>query len=262
MTNDKGKGAYLGLDGGEWRVVIEKEGYVTSEGTFPISEAAIGPGRPLTVTLRKVPQGTAGTGEATTTPDRGSEILGWVQQGNELLKQQKYAEARAEYQKALAEVPRDKQLPLLRGIAQTYNQEANAQAAIDTLKSGLEINPDDPETLRLLVSLLVASGKEAEAQQYVARLPADAKTDPNVLLNIGIELYNKKDLDGALAQFNKVVNDYPDNADVRYYRGLVLLNQGKNADAAADFKKLLEIAPNHANAAEAKDFLKYLETQQ
>ena len=42
------------------------------------------------------------------------------------------------------------------------------------------------------------------------------------------------------------------DAETYYYRGLVYLNQGKIAEALADFKKLLEIQPDHANADAGK----------
>ena len=299
-TDEKGKWAYLGLAGGEWKIVIEKEGYLISEGVLPVSAGLSHP--PRTITLRKATQEApaqpgAEPGAQPAEPDKGAAIRGYIQKGNELLEAKQYAGARAEYQKAIAELPAEQHPALLRGVAQTYQQEGNhaaaraeyqkanaglppaeqvpnlrgiaqtwyaeskAQEAIDTLKSALEIAPADAETLQLLINVLAASGREAESQQYIARLPQGQKVDPNILLNLGIEAYNKKDLDTALGKFDQVVRDHPDVPDTYYYRGLVYLNQGKNKEAAADFQKLLQIAPNHANAKEAKEFLDYLKTQ-
>ena len=80
--------------------------------------------------------------------------------------------------------------------------------------------------------------------------------DPATLLNIGIKYYNEGKMDEALAEFDRVVGENPTLADAYYYRGLAYLAQDKAAEAKADFQKLLELDPNHANADEAREFLK------
>jgi tetratricopeptide (TPR) repeat protein len=78
------------------------------------------------------------------------------------------------------------------------------------------------------------------------------------MLNVGIKLYNEKDLNGALERFNKVVQDNPDLANAYYYRGLTYLGLNKTAEAKADFQKLLALEPNNPNADEVREFLKSL----
>ena len=51
---------------------------------------------------------------------------------------------------------------------------------------------------------------------------------------------------------------YPDNPNVHYYLGLCYLGKGVNDKSKMHFERLLEIAPDHENAAEAKEFLSYL----
>ena len=72
---------------------------------------------------------------------------------------------------------------------------------------------------------------------------------------MGIKKYNDKDVTGALEMFDRVVRENPNLPDAYYYRALAYLNQGKTEEAKADFRKLLEIAPDHEKAAEAKEFL-------
>jgi regulator of sirC expression with transglutaminase-like and TPR domain len=55
------------------------------------------------------------------------------------------------------------------------------------------------------------------------------------------------------------VTQNPEYPDGYYYRGLVRLNNQDNAAAVADFKRFLELAPEHPKAAEAREFLSYLE---
>ena len=248
ITTKYGKWSILGLAQGEWRVLIVKEGYLQSEGQVKVLEGGAPP-PPIVTTLKVVPK------EAQQAA-KGNEALEALERGNTLLTQEKYAEARAEYEKAIAQLEPANHPPILRGIARTYFQEKQPEKAIEVLKQALALKPDDVESLRLIVNLLVATGKEPEAQQYMARLPQGATVDPATLLNIGIKYYNEKKLPEALAEFDRVVKENPALPDAYYYRGLVYLNLNKTAEAKADFQKLLELDPNHPNAKEAQDFLK------
>lgn len=53
-TDEKGRWSILGLDGGPWGVLIEKEGFMTSEGQISVSE--FGPAPPVNVTLKPIPK--------------------------------------------------------------------------------------------------------------------------------------------------------------------------------------------------------------
>lgn len=247
-TNKYGKWSFLGLAQGTWRVLIVKDGYLASEGQVKVLEGGAPP-PPIVTTLKVVPK------EAQQAA-KGNEALQALERGNTLLTQEKYAEARAEYEKAIAQLDPANHPPILRGIARTYYQEKQPEKAIDTLKQALTLKPDDVESLRLIVNLLVATGKEQEAQQYMAKLPQGTTVDPATLLNIGIKHYNEGKMAEALAEFDRVVKENPTLPDAYYYRGLVYLASGKTAEAKADFQKLLELDPNHANAKEAQEFLK------
>lgn len=249
-TTKYGKWSILGLAQGTWRVLIIKDGYLASEGQVKVLEGGAPP-PPIVTTLKVVPKDAPQAA-------KGNEALEALERGNKLLTAEKYAEARAEYEKAIAQLDPANHPPILRGIARTYYQEKNTDKAVETLKQALALKPDDVESLRLIVNLLVAAGREQEAQQYMAQLPQGATVDPATLLNIGIKYYNEKKLDQALAEFDRVVKENPTLPDAYYYRGLVYLASNKTAEAKADFQKLIELDPNHPNAKEAQEFLKAL----
>jgi tetratricopeptide (TPR) repeat protein len=251
-------------------VLIEKDGFIPSEGRAKVDEFS--PAKPINITLKVIPKEQA---EQEKTPSQGSLAIAAINEGNAALQQEKYAEAREAYQKALPLLVGPKQeatpnqVPVLRAIASTYYRESTlaktkeaktqkVDQAIATLKQAIEIKPDDAESLQLIVNLLVGAGREAEAQTYMARLPQGAKVDPDTLVNVGIKYYNEKQIDKALEQFNRVITENPEMAEAYYYRGLVYLNKGKTAEAKADFKKLLEIDPKNKFAKEAQDYLKSL----
>jgi Tfp pilus assembly protein PilF len=252
-TNKKGSWSYLGLTGGAWTVILEYEGMLRSEGTVHVSEFSVNP--QVKIEMKPIPEEALEQAAA----DERRQLL---DRGNSLLEQGKLAEARAAYMQVMDLIEESQHPALLRGIARTYYQEGDVDQAIASLEKALAVAPEDEETLRLAINLLVASSREADAQAYMERLPQGTKMDPNTLLNLGIQHFNDNDFEGALGYFNQTVEENPDMADAYYYRGLTNLNLSHNEQAKADFKKLLEIDPDHANAGEAQQFLEYLESQE
>ena len=275
ITTDKhGKWSMLGLTGGTWAVLIEKDGYIPSEGRLKVAESGP-PQQAVTIKLKAAPTEQAQAQAAPKEPSKESKANEAINAGNAALQADKYADARASYEQALALLDPAKPehapvyVAVLRAVASTYyreagqakSKEAKAQGmdqSITTLKKALEVKPDDPDTLQLLVNVLVDAGRETEAQTYLAKLPQGAKLDPERLINVGIKYYNTKQIDKALEEFNKVIADNPDLAEAYYYRGLVYLNKGKVPEAKADFQKLLALDPKNKFAKEAQDYLKNL----
>ncbi len=286
-TNKKGRWSFLGLAGGSWQIVIEYDGYVPSEGQVNVTEFGVNP--MIEVELRPIPEEMLAEAAATV-------VMEAVDDGNRLFTEGKWAEARTAYQTALAEIAAEDQPPVLMGVAQTWAQEGNraqaittlkqilaidaahaealgllaqlyyqegdVQRAIDTLKTAHEATPDDPRLVQLLVDLLVRADREDEAAEYMDKLPEGQTLSADTVLNLGIDKYNQGELDEALELFNRGVAENPDNPDTYYYRGLTHLGKGKSPEAAADFRKMLELAPEHSLAGEAKQFLEHLESQQ
>lgn len=282
MTNDKGRWTVLGLRNGSWSVSISKEGFVPSEGSMRVSEVQAN--ETLKVSLQRW--------EDTEEAKHAKGVIGDLDQANELMRQGKWSEARALYEKVLPDVNEKSRPGIQLGIAQTLVQEKSLEAALKilaevlvatpedmtalklqasaqgqlgkteealvTLKNIVAVNPEDIDALQLIVNLLTSSGREAEAEAYEAKMPQGAELDPSAILNIGIEKYNGGDVDGALVYFEKAVKKNPKMPDVYYYRGLAYLAKERIEDAKADLKKFLEIDPKHPNADQARDFLKEL----
>lgn len=255
MTDKKGRWSFLGLTTGEWTVTIEKEGYNTAEGPIKIISGSVGPGETARTTLNKatVAQPQQQQSEQS---KKGAEIRAALERGNAALMAQKYAEARAEYEAAIAQIEDPTiHVPILRSIASAYFGEGNADQAVATLEKALAIAPDDQESLRLISTVLINSGKEEQAAQYRSRIVGEFKVDAAILLNKGIEQYNKGDYEKAMTYFQQVVVENPSSADAYYYRGMTYLATGKNAEAKTDLQKVLEIDPNHAKAADIKEYI-------
>jgi tetratricopeptide (TPR) repeat protein len=255
LTTDKnGKWSILGLAQGTWGVLIEKEGFIPSEGQVQVNE--FGPAQPINVTLKVIPKEVLEQAEQESAAGQAKAA---IERGNALLNEGKYAEARASYQEGMAKLE-DKTLHpvILRAIADTYFREDKVDQAIGSLQQALAMAPDDVDSLRLLVNLLVAAGREAEAQAFMEKLPEGTTMDPNTILNLGIKAFNDGKMDQARSHFDRAVKENPGLADAYYYRALVYLNQDRKADAKADLQKLLELDPENKYAKDAREMLKDL----
>jgi tetratricopeptide (TPR) repeat protein len=255
-SNKNGKFSFLGLAQGAWGILIEKEGFMPSEGQIQVNEFAVA--QPINITLKVIPkevqqQAAAASGNA--------QAKAAFEKGNADLQAGRYADARASFEKGLSLLEEKDpvlHVSVLRAIADSYSREGNTGKAIESLKRALEIDPNDAASLQIIATVLVNSGREKEAEAYIARLPEGTKIDPNSLLNVGIKLYNEKEFNGAIERFDRVVKENPDLATAYYYRGLTFLALNKTAEAKADFQKLLDLEPNHPNAADAREFIKSL----
>jgi tetratricopeptide (TPR) repeat protein len=255
LTTDKnGKWSTLGLGQGPWGILIEKQGYIPSEGQAPVNE--FGPAQPINVVLKVIPKEVIEKAQQESTAGQAKAA---IERGNALLNDGKFADARAAYQEGMGKLE-DKTLhpAILRAISDTYYRENNVDKAVETLKQALALAPDDVDSLRLITTILVAAGREAEAQAYLAKLPQGTTLDPNTILNLGIKAFNEGKMDQALAEFDRVVKENPTFPDAYYYRALAYLNQDKKAEAKADLEKLLQLDPGNKNAKDAREMLKDL----
>ena len=252
LTNDKGRFSFLGMRAGPWTVNASAQGYVPAEAPVSLSTRS----GSLNMSLRKQ--------EVVTEPQAPPEspAVALLTTANELLAAEDFAGARTNYEESLQYIEAEYQPPVLMEITRTYYREENTVGAIDTLEKVLAIDPDHVDALKLLSNLLVSAGREEEASAYIDRLPEGEKLDAEAYLNIGIALYNDGDLDAALEEFERVVEEYPEAALGYYYRGLVNVAQQRNPEAAADFNRFLELSPEHPSAQEAREFLSYLEPEQ
>ncbi len=276
LTDEKGKWGYLGLRNGQWTIIVEAEGFIPREGSVKVSEFKSG--KDLAVSLDPIPvdaQGLFDGGKSLVQQGKFVEARAeyeaalegveganqapiFMEIGHSYLMEAKYKDSRKYYEKTLALLKPEDQAPVFRAIAESYNASGDVDKALETLDKSLALTPGDPGTLRAIIAFLVDAGREDEAQVYMDQMPAGETLDPNTLLNMGIKAYNEGEIEKSLGFFDRATNENPNLADVYYYRGLARLNGNDTEGAKADFSKLLELAPDHDRAEEAKQFLEYL----
>jgi Tfp pilus assembly protein PilF len=251
-TNKKGYWALMGLIGGAWNVDVSAPGFETRKLSVTISEASRI--TPIEVQLEKAAAAAPEAGVAT--GGAGPEIIAAIQEGNRLLGEKKFAEARAQYEKAAAAVPDN--AAIYTGIAQTYHGEGNREKAIETLKKVVELDPADTQTKTLLASILLEAGQLEEGKALLDSLPPGSIQDASVYINLGILFMNKSKPADAQTYLTKAIELDPSQADPYYYRGLAAMQAKKNAEAKADFQKFLQLKPDAPEAKEVREMLQAL----
>jgi predicted Zn-dependent protease len=243
-TNKKGEWAFNGLASGQWNLDFTKQGFETRSITVPFSENADHT-PPMMIDIKK----------AVVKVDPNAEIKTELQKAAPLLEAGKYADARAIYEQIEQKYPDVWQVEPL--IARTYAGENNPDAAMAHLQKALEHDPENVEVKLLMASMLIDQKKVDEAQKYLDSIDMTKVKDPVVFLNAGISLINQGKAADALPLFDKVVTNYPTDAEAYYYRGRCELAVGKFPEAKADLQKF--IAMPGADAGQVEQAKKILE---
>jgi tetratricopeptide (TPR) repeat protein len=252
-TNKSGRWALLGLRGGPWDVDITADGYIPKQlGGVPVKELERIP--PIEVKMAKMAQ--APPQEQTkTSGGLPPDIVEAVKQGDALMKEQKWAEAAAEYEKAAANPTLAEHVGLLMQMARAYHGAKQEEKSVETLKKVLVKEPDNVAALLLLGNASLEKGDLEAGKAYLDKVPASAITDPTAYINVGILYMNKKKPAEAEDYFGRAVAMEPNAHIGYYYRGLARVQGQKWNDAKADLKKVVELAPDSPEAKEAKELL-------
>ena len=241
-TNKKGEFVLAGINGGNWNLDFDKPGYEPTKKSASFQEHDHNP--PMTVTLKKA------------AVDPNVQIRADLEKAADLVKQQKFAEARAIYQSILSAHPDAYQVEPY--IARTYYAEHQLDPAIEHLRAALAKDPNNVEVKLLLANVLGEKGNADESRQILASIDESKITDPSTFVNAGIGLINQKKPADALPWFDKAIAKFPQAADAYYYRGITQLQLGRNDLAKADLTKFLEMAPNAPEAKTARGILDML----
>jgi tetratricopeptide (TPR) repeat protein len=248
-TDARGRWSYMGLRGGEWKLVVEKAGYVTGETVITVSEVVRG--NPANYVMKPIPKEEARAGPAGLPP----EIKEALDAGNSALAEKRWSDARAAFEKVLPVAPDN--AGLLMALARSYSGEGNTDKAVEMLRKITEKDPANWGAWMLMASMLLEKGKVEEGRAALDHVPQQAVTDPNVFINVGVLFMNQKRNDEAEQYFTKAIDVAPGQFDGYYYRALARIGLQNNEGAKADLLKVVELAPK--DASEAKEAQQLLE---
>jgi tetratricopeptide (TPR) repeat protein len=172
--------------------------------------------------------------------------------GAQLFNDQKYPDAVAKFEEAVAAKP-----DLIAGWEALARADIATKAyakAIDAANKALAIAPDETDMYAVLYAAYVATGDKVKAAEVRKKLPANAASlfnDAAKLINSGKDADAEPFLRQAITADDKFAPAY-------YELGMLYVRSGKNADAKANLQKYLELDPTGKDAPTAKEMLKYV----
>lgn len=231
------------LRGGPWNADYEKLGYAPKSISFRVSEYQRNP--LIDVKLEKVEGLIVSEG-----------LEDELNKGNALFDEGKYDEARAAYEKILAENP-DAYI-VNTNIGNCYFQQEEYDLAIEKYNLVLEQAPDDYNTFLNIGNAMANKGENELALEWYNKVEFEKIDNVTVLYNIGTNYYNLGKYNEALKFYQRSVELQDDYLDGIYQLGLVHLNLGNKDLSIASFEKYLEKDDESGRADQVRGFLDYL----
>jgi Flp pilus assembly protein TadD len=269
-TNAKGQWSALGLSSGAWNVEIERDGYQTKRISLPVTEMeAVKPIRSeleAEVVVANVPSDVAeavNEAQELLLAVEGDPVPGGAEGATvtaETVKENS-RKAAALLEAALPQIPTGNEerkrmrTEIQQLLAQAQHNAGDVAKATETLRALVTADETNQANALLLVNMYLEDGKLAEAKALLEKLPEGAVADPVVFLNIGISFLNSDSFADAVVYFDKAIALDGTNPLGYYYRGLALLQLEKKAEAKADLEKVIAMAPDGAEAGEARQLL-------
>jgi tetratricopeptide (TPR) repeat protein len=245
-TNKKGEFVQVGLQPGMYRFTANAEGFQPQ-----YAEVRVSLGDPTVVPEFQMTPKTAAEEKAA---DPGlSALKAGVDQAIALAQAGKTDEALAAYADLAAKNPNVHQIPFNMGLIYAGKKDwANAEASY---KKSLELKPDYAEALTSLSTIYLNTGRAAEANELLAK-SAGGSTDPKILLQQGVVLFNSGKSAEAAEVFQKLVAADPTSAEPYFYLGSIAVGQGKTAECITHLEKYLSLNPQNAtNVVTAKGLI-------
>ena len=179
-----------------------------------------------------------------------------LEEGRELLKAGKKAEAMALFEQALAAIP--DLLPAMEYLAETRYETGDLENALAIAKRCLE---EDDESLGCLAIAANASGDlgDTEAhEEFMARFQELNPDDPASIFNKAVVFLNAMDDAQAKPLLEQCLDADSDFPKCLFEYGMVLFRGGDIDGAKINFEKYLEVAPDGEDAATAAETVKWL----
>jgi protein O-mannosyl-transferase len=132
----------------------------------------------------------------------------------------------------------------------TAQQSQAPAAAVAPLRRAVELRPDLPEFHANLGLTLLSLGQPGEALRHLARAADAHPEDPILQTRLAAALAQTGDLDNAQRRLTTVLQRRPNHVEALTTMGLVLVDAGRPADAAAYLERAAIRAPR-APAARA-----------
>lgn len=161
--------------------------------------------------------------------------------GIKYLRQNKFPEAKAEFENALKNNPENSELYYAAGLANS--KLSDYDEAVRCFKKALRLNPDFSEARNGLASTFALEKRFDDAIKEWKKVLEDSTYhyQETVHFNMANAYFELGDFESAREHYNDVLRIYPDNLMSHFYLGKVYEKNGKYDLACEEYKKSTEI---------------------
>jgi tetratricopeptide (TPR) repeat protein len=241
-TDKKGRWVLGGVAAGTWNFDFVLDGYVTKQISvkLPSESSRL---EPVEVKLAKAaPSGPP------------PEVKAALERAEVAFQEQRFPEARAEFEKLLGMLPAQA-ATIHQRIGLCYYAEKNYKDALPHLEQAFAAQPENVQIRVITAQAALGAGMTARGRELLAGIDESTIKDPSTFFNIGLDFVGAGNTEEAISYFTKALTLDPKDVEAYYQRGLGYVHLGKMDEARADFKKILELAPTGPQADMAKKAL-------
>lgn len=240
-TNKKGEWRLSGLGNGRWRIEFSKDGMAPIRQEFDVSDDRAAP---MNVTMGKP-------------VDPSIAINAELQRAVATAQAGKFADARQICVDMVTKFPTLTQCHAF--IARMYAAESNAVEGVKAARVAVEKEPANIDNKLLLADLLLEAGEKAESRQILEAIDLALVKDPFPFINLAITLINEKKGVEAAEALTKLLVQFPNQAEIFYYRGRAYIVANKLDEAKADLEKFVTMGkPDSREVGDAKKILEQI----
>lgn len=241
-TNKKGEWRLNGLGNGRWKIEFSKDGMDPIRQEFEISDDRAAP---MNITMGKPKE------------DPSVAINAELQRAVVMAQAGKFADARQICVDLVTQHPTLTQCHAF--IARMYAAENNAAEGVKAARVAVEKEPASIDNKLLLADLLLEAGEKAESRQILEAIDLTQVKDPFPFINSAITMINEKKGVEAVAELTRLQAQFPNQAEIYYYRGRAYIVADKLDEAKADLEKFVTMGkPDSPQVADAKKILEQI----
>jgi len=180
-------------------------------------------------------------------------MLPWAKKGDVLRRAERYGEAAAAYDEAIArlgpEEPGHWFIYYARGIS--HEREKEWPAAEADFRKALALNPDQPQVLNYLgYSFLELQTNLDEALEMIERAVAARPDSGHIVDSLGWAYYRLGRYDEAVVQMERAISLMPDDSIVNDHLGDVYWAVGRKREAEFQWRRALSFGPETEDEAD------------
>ena len=167
-----------------------------------------------------------------------------LRRAEELMQQEKLAEAAAEFRDLLSKDPKD--VAALVGLSRVAGRMGDASSSLSFISRAAELRPEDGAIVNEQAVALVASGRRKEAATTFERASSLSPQDPSILLNASLNWADLNEWATAQQCAQRAAEKMPNDPYPWLLMGRFQVRQGKPAEAISFLREAARRGPDNA----------------